>query len=101
QVSYVRSADGTRIAVRKLGQGRPLVIAHNIGFISMESFWHIPQEREGNERLAQRRTFVRYDNRGHGLSEREVTEFSLGTRVSDLAAVVNHLDVTPVDLVMA
>ena len=98
QIRYVKSADGTRVAVWSLGRGRPLVNGHSIWFTSMESFWHIPEEREGIERLAQSRKVVRFDNRGHGLSEREVTDFSLEARVKDLLAVVNHLGVAPVDM---
>ena len=99
QILYVTSADGTRIAVWKLGHGRPLLVPHSIWVTSMESFWHIPQEREGLEQLAQRHMVVRFDNRGYGLSERDVSDFSLNARVSDLAAVVSHLGSSPVDLV--
>jgi len=98
KVRYTRSADGTRIAMWVLGSGRPpLVNPHSIWFTSMESFWHIPQEREGIERMAERRMLVRFDNRGHGLSQRDVSDFSLEARVNDLAAVVNHAG-PPVDL---
>ena len=35
--------------------------------------------------------FVRYDGRGFGLSDRDVSDFSLPARVSDLEAVVDEL----------
>ena len=34
-------------------------------------------------------TVVRYDERGHGLSDRGVTDHSLGARVADLEAVAD------------
>jgi pimeloyl-ACP methyl ester carboxylesterase len=41
------------------------------------------------ERLARKRRFVRYDERGCGLSDRDVDEFSLDAWVRDLEAVVD------------
>src|SRR3989442_15926228 len=64
----------------------------------MEAYWQVPQYRENIERLAQRRTVVRFDHRGIGLSEREVSDLSLDARVSDLAAVIDHLGAEDVDL---
>ena len=88
QTRYVTSGDGTRIAISTLGQGRPLVIVQEIWLTAMETYWAVPEIRENLERLAQRRTVVRFDHRGIGLSEREVTDISLDARVSDLVAVV-------------
>ena len=47
QIRYVRSADGTRIAVHTLGQGRPLVIVPATWIVSMEGAWKVPYQREG------------------------------------------------------
>src|SRR2546422_3045119 len=98
QTRYVTSADGTRIAMSTLGRGRPLVMVHEIWLTSFETYWQVPQYRENIERLARRRTFVRFDHRGIGLSEREDADLSLDARVSDLAAVVDHLGAEEVDL---
>ena len=35
-------------------------------------------------------TVIRFDERGHGLSDREVTDYSLEKRVADLEAVADH-----------
>ncbi len=35
-------------------------------------------------------TIIRYDERGHGLSDRVVDDFSLEARVGELEAVVEH-----------
>ena len=53
--------------------------------------WEIPECRRWHERLAERRMLVGYDVRGTGLSEREVTDFSLEARLLDLQAVLDHL----------
>ncbi len=98
ETRYVTSADGTRIAVSTLGRGRPLIIVHEIWLTSMQTYSHVPQVRENLERLARRRKIVRFDHRGTGFSEREVTDLSLDARVSDLAAVVDHLGANEVDL---
>jgi pimeloyl-ACP methyl ester carboxylesterase len=90
QTRYVTSADGTRIATSTLGRGRPLIAVFEIWMSSMESYWQVPQVRKGLEQLARRRTVVRFDLRGVGLSERQVADLSLDARVSDLAAVVDH-----------
>src|SRR3990172_7082519 len=44
------------------------------------------------EMAAVDRTFVRYDGRGTGLSQRDVERFSLETMLLDLDAVVGELD---------
>jgi class 3 adenylate cyclase len=53
--------------------------------------WQFPPWREWYEVLARKRTLVRYDRRGSGLSERDVTEYSLDVLVLDLEAVVDRL----------
>ena len=44
------------------------------------------------ERVARVATLVRYDHRGFGLSDRDVTDFSVDRLVSDLEAVVDKLE---------
>ena len=98
QTRYVTSADGTRIALWTLGQGRPLIFVPAVWICSMESHRQVPQIRKNFERLALRRTLVQFDHRGLGLSDREVVDFSLEARLSDLAAVVDHLGAAEADL---
>ncbi len=63
----------------------PLLTSH----IEME--WHLRGFRRWYERMAQHGMVVRYDRRGCGLSERDVTDYSLDAFVSDLEAVVDRL----------
>ena len=53
--------------------------------------WDIPECRRWYERLAQERLFVRYDVRGTGYSERDVSDHSLDALVADVEAVVDRL----------
>ena len=91
QIRYVTSADGTRIAVHSVGRGRPLVLLPTGWLTSGSVYWHIPETRANLERLARRHRLAQYDGRGYGLSDREVADYSLEARLSDLSAVVDSL----------
>src|SRR5712691_7928481 len=70
QVRYVKSSDGTRLAVATLGQGQPLVMVPVTYTISIEGLWELAETRRNLERLAENRKLVLYDCRGVGLSSR-------------------------------
>ena len=65
---------------------------------TVEMWWQLPQVRSNFGWLAERRKIVQYDNRGYGLSEREVTDFSLEVRLGDLTAVLDSLEAPAIDL---
>ena len=46
------------------------------------------------EELSRHHTYIRYDQRGCGLSDREVADYSLDAWVGDLEAVVDALGLT-------
>jgi class 3 adenylate cyclase len=98
QISYVTSSDGTRIATWTLGSGRPLVIAANVWFSSIQSNWQVPSFRDNIERLATKRMVVQYDARGVGMSQREVDDLSINARVKDLEAVIDRIAAPQVDI---
>jgi pimeloyl-ACP methyl ester carboxylesterase/DNA-binding CsgD family transcriptional regulator len=54
--------------------------------------WDIPECRRWYERLAQERMLVRYDVRGTGFSERDVSDHSLDALVADVETVVDRLE---------
>ena len=87
-IRFCQSRDGVRIAFATLGQGPPLVRVNN-WFTHLEVDWDSPVWRHWVDAFAQRRTLIRYDPRGSGLSDREVTDFSLDAWVADLEAVVD------------
>jgi len=90
-VRSARSGDGTNIAYSTLGEGPPLVLMPAILFSHLEKMWELPPLRRGLEQLAEHWTVVRYDNRGCGLSGREVNDFSLEAHLLDLEAVADTL----------
>jgi DNA-binding NarL/FixJ family response regulator len=93
RVRFARSSDGASIAYATLGSGPPLVLMPAILFSHLEKMWELPQLRAGLEQLAERWTVVRYDNRGCGLSDREVSDYTLEAHMTDLTAVVDSIGV--------
>src|SRR5262252_334026 len=90
QIRFCNAPDGVRIAYSTAGSGPPLVRVNN-WFTHLELDWETPVWRHWSAALSQRRTLVRYDPRGCGLSDRNVTDLSLDAFVSDLCAVVDAL----------
>lgn len=90
QLRFVTSADGTRIAVASIGNGPPLVrAAHWLSHV--EHDLASPVWRPWLEALSRQHTYIRYDQRGCGLSDTDVREYSLDAWVADLEAVVDGL----------
>ncbi len=90
-IQYARTADGVSIAFRTLGEGAPLVSVPIVPWSHIQVGWQMPDARHWYERLAEKRKLVGYDGRGSGLSQRDVTDYSLDALVLDLEAVVDRL----------
>src|SRR4029079_209151 len=89
-VRFCSAADGTRIAVATIGTGPPLVRASHWlshGEHDLES----PVWRAWLRERSRRHPYVRYDQRGCGLSDPTPPDLSLDLLVGDLEAVVDHL----------
>jgi class 3 adenylate cyclase len=91
RIQYAQTADGVGIAFWIMGEGMPFVQMPWMLDTHIELEWQIPEIRRWYERLAQKRKLVRYDSRGHGLSERDVADYSLDAHILDLEAVVDLL----------
>ncbi len=90
QVRLLTSADGVRIAVAETGSGHALVrAAHWLSHLEFD--WASPIWRDFLAELAADRRLVRYDERGTGLSDREVADMSFEAMVGDLETVVDEL----------
>lgn len=101
QIRYVRTSDGVRIATHRLGEGAPgvpLVVVPPYALSAFDNDWRVPDVRDGFSRLAERRLVVNYDPRGYGLSDREVTDFSIEARVADVSAVIDSAGARPVNV---
>ena len=88
QVRFCRAPDGVRIAYAVHGSGPPLVVS-TCWLSHLQHDWQSPVWRHFLEDLGRFATIIRYDERGFGLSDWEVDDFTLDARVSDLEAVVD------------
>jgi pimeloyl-ACP methyl ester carboxylesterase/DNA-binding CsgD family transcriptional regulator len=88
QVRFCTASDGVRLAYAISGNGPPLVRAPH-WFTHLEHDWTNPAIRPWVEDLSKRYSFLRFDQRGTGLSDREVPEVSLEAHVRDLECVVD------------
>ena len=90
QVAFATTSDGVRIAYATTGHGSPVVfvlgwathLTEGIGSPLYDA-WGIVRAFSGSH------LYVRYDGRGFGLSERNVSDFSLDARLRDLEAVAD------------
>lgn len=88
QIRFCTTSDGVRLAYVATGSGPPVVkVAHWLTHIEFD--WTSPVWRHWLVELARGRTLVRYDERGCGLSDWDVTDFSIEGSVRDLEAVVD------------
>ena len=87
-VRYVNSADGTRIAWAESGSGPALVKAAN-WLTHLEYELESPVWRHWIEFFSAQGRFVRYDERGCGMSEWREARLSSDLWTSDLASVID------------
>jgi pimeloyl-ACP methyl ester carboxylesterase/DNA-binding CsgD family transcriptional regulator len=88
ELRFCRSSDGVRIAYARHGSGPPLVIAA-CWLSHLQYDWQSPVWRHFLSDLGEVATVVRYDERGHGLSDWDVHDFGLEARIADIEAVVD------------
>lgn len=89
-IRFCKTKDGVSIAYASVGSGPPLVKAAN-WLTHLELDWNAPIWSPLFRSLAERHTFIRYDERGNGLSDWNVPDISQTAFVSDLEAVVDAL----------
>jgi pimeloyl-ACP methyl ester carboxylesterase/DNA-binding CsgD family transcriptional regulator len=89
-IRFCTTPDGVRIAYAASGSGPPLVKAAN-WMSHLEFDWNSPVWRHWLTALSASHTLVRYDERGLGLSDWDVDDFSLDAWVQDLETVVDAL----------
>jgi pimeloyl-ACP methyl ester carboxylesterase/DNA-binding CsgD family transcriptional regulator len=88
QLRFCRSPDGTRIAYAVHGHGPALLIS-TCWLSHLQFDWESPVWRHFLVDLGRFATVIRFDERGHGLSDWDVTDHSLEARVGDLEAVAD------------
>lgn len=88
RVKFCNSRDGTRIAYATTGSGQALVKAGH-WLTHLDYDWRSPIWRPFLNELNRHMRVTRYDQRGNGLSDWNVEDFSLENFVEDLEAVVD------------
>ncbi len=88
QIRFCTTSDGVRLAFAIHGSGPPVVKAGN-WLTNLEYDWQSPVWRHWLDALADGHTLIRYDERGGGLSDRDVTDLDLDRWVDDLGSVVD------------
>lgn len=90
ELTFCRTQDDVNIAVAWVGQGMPLVCIPTWA-THLEYDWQSPIRGPLWRFLVDRVRLVRYDGRGFGFSDRDVTDISFTTFERDLDAVVDAL----------
>lgn len=89
-VRFLRSSRGARIACAQSGSGPPLVrLGHWLSHLELDR--ESPVWRPLLERLSQGHRLIRYDQRGTGLSSRDLDGAGLEDFVQDLEAVAEGM----------
>ncbi|GAQ65050.1 alpha/beta fold hydrolase [Streptomyces scabiei] len=89
-IRFCRSADGTRIAYARSGEGPPLVKTAN-WLTHLDLDRTNPMWAHWFDGLTRGRQLIRYDERGCGLSSWDMGSFTLDDLVADLDAVVDSV----------
>jgi DNA-binding winged helix-turn-helix (wHTH) protein/pimeloyl-ACP methyl ester carboxylesterase len=87
EIRYCTTGDGVRLAYATTGNGPPLVKASN-WLTNLDFEWGSPIWRHWYSELSRHHRLVRYDERGNGMSERDVDYGSFDAWVHDLETVV-------------
>jgi pimeloyl-ACP methyl ester carboxylesterase len=89
-IAFCRAADGVRLAYAVAGEGPPLVRAANwmthLGYDIESPVW-----KHWVRDLSLKNRFIRYDERGCGLSDWDAPDFTFDDWVADLESVVEAL----------
>lgn len=90
QIQFCTSPDGVRLAYTAIGDGPPLVRVSTY-------MTHLEYDRKSPvwyhwlRDLSEKYTFVRYDQRGCGLSDHQMKNLSIDTWVKDMETVVDSM----------
>jgi pimeloyl-ACP methyl ester carboxylesterase len=88
EIQYCTTPDGVRLAYSMIGEGTSIVRTPH-WFAHLEYDLQGPIFRHHILGLAHRHSLLRYDGRGIGLSQRDISEISFDSLVADLETVVD------------
>jgi len=87
RIQFLRTPDGVQLAWAEAGAGPPMIKASN-WLSHLEYEWESPVWRHWIRFFSDHFRFVRYDERGSGMSDWNVDDLSNERRIEDLEAVV-------------
>jgi DNA-binding SARP family transcriptional activator/pimeloyl-ACP methyl ester carboxylesterase len=90
EIKFFVSFDGVRIAYATVGEGPPLLMTATF-LRHLEYDWQSPIWQHWLDSLTRSHTLIRYDERGCGLSDWDVSDISFEAWVRDLEGLVEHL----------
>ncbi len=88
RIRFCRTSDGVTLAYATTGSGPPLVKAAN-WLTHIDHDWRSPVWRHWLVDLSAHHQLIRYDERGCGLSDRDVSDQNFEAWIGDLEAVVD------------
>ena len=97
KIKFCRTEGGVALAYASVGEGPPLVKAAN-WLSHLELDWSAPIWSPIFRELARDFRFIRYDERGNGLSDWNIDELSQAVFVKDLKAIIDEFDYPTVPL---
>ena len=92
EVRFCTTSGGGGSADSPVGEGSPLRWAYS-WVTHLEVDWSTPASRKFLESLAKNHLLIRFDKRGTGLSDRDVTDISRSARLLDVEAVIGAVGV--------
>jgi pimeloyl-ACP methyl ester carboxylesterase/DNA-binding CsgD family transcriptional regulator len=97
RIGFCTTPDGVRLAYAVHGSGPP-VVRPSTWLTHLERDWGSPVWRHWLEEFGRANTVIRYDERGCGLSDRDVERVAPDAWLSDLETVVDAVGVERFDL---
>jgi pimeloyl-ACP methyl ester carboxylesterase len=91
KIRYATTSDGAKLAYSVHGTGMPFIRVQHFP-THLELDWNEPIERAYIDAYAEHSMLVRFDHRGCGLSEPDITGLSTERIVEDISAVVDALE---------
>ena len=92
-IQYAREEDGVSLAYWTLGErSNPAVVIVPWGVGHLSMVWQMEPFRTWYQRLARRFFLVTYDNRGTGMSQRDVLDQSLARVASDIETMASQVE---------
>jgi len=91
QIQYATAPDGVRIAFWSLGDGVPFLMISPMPYSNVQKEWGWAPQRGFYEDLMPGLQLIRYDCRGAGLSDRDISDYSLEAQAGDILAVADRL----------